>query len=87
MTGLLRSLPALAFLALLGCPKPEAPRPSKIAFTIERAGTSRALMVMDAAGGEPEPIAWVDSYDETPCWSPDGFTLLFSSSRESHFGI
>jgi len=85
---MVRLSPFLLPLSLLaGCAKPEDPRPSKIAFAIDREGTNRDILVMDSKGGEPEAIAPADSFDETPAWSPDGLTLLFASGRGSHFGI
>ncbi|HVR84211.1 MAG TPA: hypothetical protein VMU54_07870 [Planctomycetota bacterium] len=70
-----------------GCAKTEDPRPSKIAFAIDREGTNRDILLMDSKGGEPEPIAPAESFDETPAWSPDGLTMLFASGRDGHFGI
>jgi len=70
-----------------GCAKPEDPRPSKIAYAIDRDGTNRDILLMDPKGGPAEAIAPAESYDETPAWSPDGLTLIFASGRDSHFGI
>jgi len=70
-----------------GCAKPEEPRPSMIAYAIDRAGTNRDIMLMSPKGGDAEAVAPADSYDETPAWSPDGQTLIFSSGRDGHFGI
>lgn len=78
---------AALLLLLAACTPPEDPRPSKIAFAIDRDGTNREILVVDAKGGEPEAVAPAKSFDETPAWSPDGFTLLFASGREGHFGI
>jgi Tol biopolymer transport system component len=74
-------------LLLLGCSPPEDARPSKIAFAIDRAGTAREVLVIDAKGGEPVSIAHANSFDESPAWSPDGLTLLFASGRDGHYGI
>ena len=82
-----RWLPVLLLAALAGCPAAEETRRSKIAFAVALEGTNRAIMVVDPAGGEPETIAPSESFDETPAWSPDGFTLLFASGRDNHFGI
>lgn len=74
-------------LAAAGCsPKAEVP-PSKIAFAIDREGTAREIMLIDPEGGEPVPVVPADSTDETPAWSPEGLTLLFSSNRDGRRGI
>ena len=85
---MLRVASAAAFLiAIAGCSRTEDSRPSQIAFSIDREGTNREIMVVSSKGGEPEAIAPAKSFDETPAWSPDGFTLLFASGRDRHFGI
>jgi Tol biopolymer transport system component len=70
-----------------GCAKVEDPRPSKIAFAIDRSGTNRDILVMDAKGGEPQAVAPAESFDQDPAWSPDGATLIFTSGRDGHYGI
>lgn len=74
-------------LAALGCPKTEDTRPSRIAFAVDRKGTNRDILLIDPAGGEPQPVSPANSFDESPAWSPDGFTLLFASGRDHHNGI
>lgn len=81
------TLVAMLLFAASGCGRPEDDRPSKIAFAIDTVGTNRGIMVVDSRGGDPEAIAPAEAFDETPAWSPDGFTLLFASGRDNHYGI
>jgi TolB protein len=83
----LRWLSVVLTLAALGCSPSEDSRPSKIAFAIDRAGTVRDIMLQDPAGGEPTAVEPAESTDEAPAWAPDGLTLLFTSSRDGHYGI
>jgi len=78
---------AVLALAAFGCSPSEEPRPSRIAFAIDRAGTASEIMFVDPKGGEPIPVAPADSTDETPAWSHDGLTLLFASNRDSQRAI
>jgi TolB protein len=82
------ALSPVLILVALGCSgSSDDPRPSKIAFAVDRAGTAREILVVDPKGGEPTSVAHAESYDETPAWSPDGLTLLFASGRSGYYGI
>ncbi|MBI3855605.1 MAG: PD40 domain-containing protein [Planctomycetes bacterium] len=83
----MRWLSLVLIPAAIGCSPAEDPRPSRIAFAIDRSGTNRDLLTIDPSGGEATPVAAADTYDETPAWAPDGLTLVFSSSREGHYGL
>ena len=78
---------AVFVVAAFGCSPTEEPRPSRIAFAIDRAGTTSEIMLVDPKGGEPVPVAPAESTDETPAWSNDGLTLLFASNRDSQRAI
>jgi dipeptidyl aminopeptidase/acylaminoacyl peptidase len=41
----------------------------------------RRLWVVDAAGGEPQPITAGDFDAKCPCWSPDGLRIAFAANR------
>src|SRR5262245_57639 len=86
MPPLRRTVLVLALLAA-GCAPKEDPRPSKIAFAVDREGTEREILLIEPAGGEPVTVAPAESTDETPAWSPEGLTLLFASNRDGHRGI
>ena len=83
----MRWLSLVLIAAAAGCSKADPPPPSKIAFAIDREGTARDVLLIDPAGGEPVPVAPAGSNDETPAWSPEGLTLLFSSNRDGVRGI
>lgn len=74
-------------IAVAGCSGRDDSPSSRIAFVIERQGTKSDILVVDPQGGEPVPVAGADAEDESPSWSPDGLTLIFSSKRDSHYGL
>jgi Tol biopolymer transport system component len=77
----------LVSAVILGCSTKEDARPSRIAFVIDRAGTKSDLLLVDPAGGEPQPVAAAEAEDESPAWAPDGLTLVFASKRNGHYGL
>jgi Tol biopolymer transport system component len=83
----LRWLSLVLALSILGCSSKEDPRPSKIAFVLDRQGTRSDILVVDPQGGDPVPVAAAEAEDESPAWAPDGMTLIFSSKRDGHYGL
>jgi TolB protein len=83
----LRCLSLVLCVFAIGCSSKDDPRPSKIAFAIDRAGTRSDVLLVDPAGGDPVPVAVGDAEDEAPAWAPDGLTLIFTSKRDGHYGI
>jgi TolB protein len=51
---------------------------TKIAFVSDRSG-AKEIWVMDADGGNPQPLTLHKSISFSPAWSPDGKTLYYSS--------
>jgi Tol biopolymer transport system component len=45
------------------------------------------IWTIDTAGGEPSRFTTSQFPDQYPLWSPDGSTLVFSSTRNGHFDL
>jgi Tol biopolymer transport system component len=62
-----------------------SPDSKQIAYVSYAANGSPDVYVMDANGDRKRALTNGELRDESPCWSPDGRTILFSSNRDMNF--
>jgi len=64
----------------------ESPDGSLVAFALCE-GRSCDLWVAPSGGGRAVQLTMHPSYDDTPCWSPDGTKIAFTSARSGKMDV
>lgn len=59
----------------------------KIAYGVWRHGTKSSIWLMDANGRNHTQITNESSYDNFPCWFPEGDRISFLSAREGRYAL
>jgi Tol biopolymer transport system component len=64
----------------------ESPDGSLVAFSLCE-GRACDLWVAPSGGGKPVQLTMHPAYDDTPCWSPDGTKIAFTSARSGKMDV
>ena len=64
-----------------------SPKGNRIALSVWEEGGYRDIWLLDIPGNRFQPLLKDKAWDYSPCWSPDGRYIVFSSDRTGVFNL